>query len=224
MTILSECPGEGYKLCRKKLHWYIPGKGCQQCAKKNSKEWVQRNKEKIKQKNCERYKNNRQKAIDATRNWQKNNRERLRKYDKERYHRQAQADIAWHQLNVKRHRKNGKASYEKNKARDFARVAHRRALKKRAVPAWADKEKIKNIYQKAQELTKKTGKTHHVDHVFPLQSDWLCGLHAESNLQILTEKENQKKGNRIWPGQLDCQKLPVSVIFSKELTDLLNDN
>jgi hypothetical protein len=223
MSILQDSPGEGYKLCKKKLHWYLPGRGCLQCAKQSSREWAKLNKEKTKQTACKWRKNNRQKATAATKNWQKNNRERVRQYDRQRYQQQAQAGVAWHQLNPKQHRKNGKTSYEKNKAREFARVASRRALKKQAVACWSNKEKIKKFYEEAQKLTIKTGEVHHVDHVYPLQSDWLCGLHVESNLQILTEKENQKKGNRTWPGQLLCQKKSVYAIFPKELTDLLND-
>ncbi len=82
----------------------------------------------------------------------------------------------------------------------------RKAAKISAVASWADHQKIKELYQKAVELTKETGIKHHVDHIYPLQSKYLCGLHVETNLQILTAEENIKKGNRNWPGQLDCQK------------------
>jgi hypothetical protein len=51
----------------------------------------------------------------------------------------------------------------------------------------------------------------------------MCGLHVENNLQIITGSENTRKGNRVWPGQLDCQKGYIYDIFPKELTDLLDD-
>ena len=35
-----------------------------------------------------------------------------------------------------------------------------------------------------------------VDHIYPLKSDWVCGLHTLENLQYLTALENSAKGNR----------------------------
>jgi hypothetical protein len=84
--------------------------------------------------------------------------------------------------------------------------ARRRAAKKSALMPWIDVNVIKNFYTEARRLTKLTGVKHHVDHIYPLQSEYMCGLHVETNLQILTEKENILKGNRTWPGQLECQK------------------
>ncbi len=84
--------------------------------------------------------------------------------------------------------------------------AKRRASKINAIAAWGNKDKIKWFYKEALRLSKETGVKHHVDHIYPLQSKYMCGLHVENNLQILTEKENIAKSNRTWPGQLACQK------------------
>lgn len=77
----------------------------------------------------------------------------------------------------------------------------RRAAEKRATPSWANKKKIRSIYAEASRLTIETGVEHHVDHIYPLKSKVMCGLHVETNLQILTHTENHKKSNRHWPAQ-----------------------
>ena len=81
-----------------------------------------------------------------------------------------------------------------------ANAARRRADKLRATPPWADLAAIERIYAEARQLTNVTGKQHHVDHIYPLKSKWLCGLHVAANLQILEGLENLSKGNRHWPG------------------------
>jgi hypothetical protein len=67
--------------------------------------------------------------------------------------------------------------------------AFRRAYKLKAVPKWANLEKIKDIYRQC-------GKGYHVDHRIPLQGTNVCGLHVENNLQILKAEDNISKGNR----------------------------
>jgi hypothetical protein len=75
----------------------------------------------------------------------------------------------------------------------------RMAAKKQAVPIWADFKTITKLYEEARNRAKATGIKHHVDHIVPLQSPIVCGLHCEANLQILTAFENQSKRNRHWP-------------------------
>jgi hypothetical protein len=201
MTILSECPGEGYKLCREKLHWY-QGKTCKACRnikanidyhEKAAKgiAWHQQNKEAHNAAGKKQYWQNREQRKNKWKEWRTNNLE----HDLKRNQNYAQ----------------------KNKDVVKRKAARRRANKKTQTPEWANLEKISYVYRNCPD-------GHHVDHIYPLKSNYMCGLHIETNLQILLSTENMSKGNRTWPGQLDCQKLPISVIFSKELTNLLNDN
>lgn len=73
-----------------------------------------------------------------------------------------------------------------------AKNALRRANKQRATPVWANLEKIRTIYENCPE-------GYHVDHIIPLNSDLVCGLHVESNLQYLLARDNMAKGNRFNP-------------------------
>ena len=80
--------------------------------------------------------------------------------------------------------------------------AKRRAAILAQTPAWVSKhelQRIKALYKEAARLTAATGITHHVDHIFPLQGELVCGLHCLSNLQILTQAENCSKSNRFDP-------------------------
>jgi hypothetical protein len=73
------------------------------------------------------------------------------------------------------------------------------ARKLQAIPKWANEHKIQEFYETAQGLNMLLGEWHHVDHIVPLKSKLVCGLHWEGNLQILTAKQNISKGNRWWP-------------------------
>lgn len=80
-----------------------------------------------------------------------------------------------------------------------AKEAKRRAIKRCAVPRWANLEAILAIYKNARLLTKQTGVQHDVDHIVPLKSNLVCGLHCEANLRVIPQLENIAKGNRYWP-------------------------
>lgn len=82
---------------------------------------------------------------------------------------------------------------EKNRAHHNAYKAKRRAEKTQATPPWACAETMASFYAEASYLGRE------IDHIVPLKSPLVCGLHWEGNMQALTETENNSKGNRRWP-------------------------
>jgi hypothetical protein len=67
------------------------------------------------------------------------------------------------------------------------------------MPSWANQEKILAFYSLATFLTFITGIQFVVDHIVHLKSKYICGLHAENNLQILTRTANAEKSNKFSP-------------------------
>lgn len=93
----------------------------------------------------------------------------------------------------------------RNKEYRIFSLASRKAKKIKAQPAWANAEKMKRIYKDARELSKDE-RNFHVDHIVPLCSNVVCGLHCEFNLQPLDSYENLIKGNRYWPDMPEYTK------------------
>lgn len=94
----------------------------------------------------------------------------------------------------------GKSYTRSRPEKENAKLARRRATKKLACVPWADRERVDWFYAEAQRLTKSTGMEYHVDHIVPLTSRLVCGLHNEFNLQLLPALDNLRKHNRYWPG------------------------
>lgn len=53
-----------------------------------------------------------------------------------------------------------------------------------------------------------TGISFEVDHVVPLVSPYVCGLHNAFNLAVIPAIVNRSKGNRWWPGMSSQQTEP----------------
>jgi 5-methylcytosine-specific restriction endonuclease McrA len=71
-----------------------------------------------------------------------------------------------------------------------------------ATPKWITPEQklaMRQLYLQAMELTKLTGERYVVDHIVPLISDEVCGLHVPWNLRVITQEENLRKSNKLEP-------------------------
>jgi 5-methylcytosine-specific restriction endonuclease McrA len=83
---------------------------------------------------------------------------------------------------------------------------HARARRKRtgalalATPHWLSTKQlaeIERLYEKARELSK-GGERYEVDHIVPLHSPIVSGLHVPWNLRVVSKEDNNRKGNRDW--------------------------
>jgi hypothetical protein len=158
------------------------------------KEYSLKNKERIKEyKKLYRLKN-KEKLNNYIKEYSLKNKEKLKKLSK------------LYRLNNKDKIKKYKILYclkNKNKIKEYKRLYHlknphiknianakRRAAKLKATPKFANLNKIKEIY-------KNCPKGYHVDHIVPLKSKLVCGLHVEWNLQYLTQSANSFKSNKL---------------------------
>lgn len=102
----------------------------------------------------------------------------------------------WRAANLERERARVREFLARDSSRRAESRAAWRAMKKRQMPAWADRVSIATFYRLARQLTEKTGIAHHVDHVIPLCGREVSGLHVQTNLRVVTAHENRCKSNR----------------------------
>jgi 5-methylcytosine-specific restriction endonuclease McrA len=89
---------------------------------------------------------------------------------------------------------------ENNKIQIRADTKARRRKHREATPKWLSRKQrseIRQIYQIAITMTQTTGEQYVVDHIVPLRSDEVCGLHVPWNLRVITQEENLKKSNKL---------------------------
>lgn len=140
--------------------------------------------------------------------------EALAKSRKKHAEKVAAYKIAYRAKNQEAVKKARKLAYDKNRdrelsvAREWKRnnphitreiIATRTAKKKSATPSWMDKHAIRELHKQAKEFTELTGYPWHVDHIVPIKSDLVCGLHWHGNMQVISGSQNQSKSNRHWP-------------------------
>ena len=87
-----------------------------------------------------------------------------------------------------------------NKLQVRADTKARRRKHRAATPPWLSrkqKTELRHMYQAAITMTQTTGEQYVVDHIYPLRSEVVCGLHVPWNLRVVTQAENLKKSNSL---------------------------
>lgn len=174
---------------------------CKACAARHAAEYRRKNPEKVKEQQRAAYLKNKESRDAYVKAWCQANKEKRAEHRKK-----------WRDNNYEKAREVERLSRMKNRAKLLERKRKyaannrpkyaaysqkRRAALLRAIPPWADLSAIEAIFEECARLTRETGIGHHVDHIVPLQSPVVCGLHVESNLRIIDGTSNRSKGNKL---------------------------
>lgn len=112
--------------------------------------------------------------------------------------------------NVERERLRKAAWKRANRGKVVAEVMKRHTQKLNATPPWADLAAIEAIYVAAKVFEQSYGGKWEVDHIIPLRSPLVCGLHVENNLRLAPAAENRAKRNKFDP---EIERVPVGIAF-----------
>ena len=125
--------------------------------------------------------------------WHKRSAENLAKWRKS----QCETSARYRTNNLEVHKEKQRQYYQSNKHKFRAReIAHVRKLKQAAVLSKGLLPQIEQFYIEARRLTEETGVNYVVDHHWPINGKVSCGLHVPWNLRVITQRENDSKGNK----------------------------
>lgn len=180
---------------------YVSNKLCVKCVSNNTKSYRKSNfttvrerernrraanREALNERSRQKYHANPQKEIDRRMDYY------WRNHDSEK-----ESNRIWYANNTEYYLDYKKRFRQENPEKGLYYNAMYRVRKKdRTLLGFEDE--IKEIYQKAFEL-RSQGDNVHVDHIIPLCSKSVSGLHVPWNLQIIPAEENVRKSNKFEP-------------------------
>jgi hypothetical protein len=187
---------------------------CVECARERSRQWATANPERQSERvrkwaaanlECKRESARKYRAAhpEHVRKYRAANIERKREYDRNvraaNPERERERLRKYRAANPERARERSRKYKVANPDKVAADDVKRRTAKRQVTPKWANPVAIRKLYSWAARKTRETGTPWHVDHVVPLLSKYVCGLHCEANLRVMSGDENLSKGNRYWP-------------------------
>lgn len=154
----------------------------------HTKKWQTQHPDKMREYRRVGYLRNRIKINEANKKWAANNRGKVRRIF-----------ARWVANNPDKTKLWGARYAKANRHKLTAATARRRAARLRAIPPWIEFDKVTAIYKAAKSESKRLGIQMQVDHIVPIFSKLVCGLHCADNLQLLSGLANRRKGNKTWP-------------------------
>lgn len=105
----------------------------------------------------------------------------------------------WQRANPEKRKETHRRFYEEHAAEIALQSRRYYAHRDRATPKWANPFFMSEAYSLARLRTQVTGYKWAVDHIVPLNSKIVCGLHTHTNLQVIPFVVNAVKSNKRWP-------------------------
>lgn len=160
---------------------------CIMCRKAKAKQRIDAD-ESLRNKNKERcrrhYQGNISQYRESSRKWKSENKSKV----SESYKKYMQSEEA------KQLRRKAQANrYKINPDKHIAISCANDSRVRKARPKWQSSMEIATYYRVARIFGLE------VDHIVPIKSNLVCGLHCLDNFQLLTREQNASKGNRFWP-------------------------
>lgn len=149
------------------------------------------------------YEKHREKRIDKAKEYYKENSTKIKNRNKERLDESREVQRKYRVANRQHVTRVNKLWRLANRDKLTANETRRKAWLRQALPKWHNDEweafVVQETYHLSKIRTEMLGIRFNVDHIVPLVSDHVCGLHCSANMQILERLANISKGNRYWP-------------------------